>query len=71
LELQMMTEIETLYSRLEKLRMTPADRALAAAHLAQAEAFAATMHSALAALRRLIPARNHRGTHHSGLHPSA
>ena len=68
----MITEIETLYTRLDKLRMTPAERELAKARLAQAEVFAEAVHAAVAALRRLIPHRGHHGgTHPSGLKPSA
>lgn len=68
----MLTELETLYTRLDKLRMTPAERELAKARLAQAEAFAAALAGAVSALGRLASHRGHsRGTRHSGLHPSA
>lgn len=49
------TELETLYDRLDKIRMTPADRALAKVRLAQAEAFAEAVHGVVAALKRLLP----------------
>jgi hypothetical protein len=50
----MVTEIETLYTRLDKLPLTPADRHLAKARLAQAEALADLLHRAAASLARLI-----------------
>jgi hypothetical protein len=49
----MTTEIEALFARLEKMRMTPADRELAKARLAQADAFAAALLASLSWLRRL------------------
>ena len=67
----MITEIETLYTRLDKLPMTPADRELAKARLEQAEAFAEGLHALLAALGRLLPSRHGQGPHHPGLRPSA
>lgn len=48
------TELEAFYDRLDKIRMTPADRELAKARLAQAEAFAAALHAAVAAVRKLF-----------------
>ena len=53
----MITEIEALYTRLEQLRLTPADRALARARLEQAEAFAAGLHCVATAVRKLLSAR--------------
>jgi hypothetical protein len=54
MELQMtITELETFYLRLDRMRMTPAERELAKAHLAQAEAFAGVLHAGLSWLRRL------------------
>ena len=61
----MITETETLYLRLETLRMTPAERVLARAHLEQAEAFAAAMHRAMTAVKKLLSARS-RATASSG-----
>lgn len=49
----MITELEVLYTRLDSVRMTPADRALARANLEQAEALAALLAGALALVRRL------------------
>jgi hypothetical protein len=49
----MITEIETLYARLDKMRLTTADRHLAKARLAQAEALADLLHRALASVARL------------------
>lgn len=51
------TELETLYARLDAMRMTPAERALARARLEQAEAFAAAMHHAATAVRKLLSRR--------------
>jgi hypothetical protein len=48
-EPQMVNEIQTLYSRLDKLPLTPADRALGKARLEQGDAIAA------ARLERLFP----------------
>ena len=68
----MITEVETLYTRIEMMRMTPAERELARARLEQAEAFAEAVHAAVTGLRKLVPHRpHHGGTHHSGLRPSA
>ena len=53
----MISEIQTLYSRLDALRMTPADRELARARLEQAEAFAAGLHAAYARLAGLVRSR--------------
>jgi len=50
----MITEVETLYDRLDRTRMAPADRHLARARLAQAEAFADFLHKAVAAMARLM-----------------
>ena len=57
----MISEIETLYTRLEKLRMTPADRELAKARLEQAEAFAAAIHGAIVKLGQLLRGRGRPG----------
>jgi hypothetical protein len=54
----MVTEIETLYTRLDEIHMTPADRHLAKARLAQAEALADLLHGAIAGLARVIGARS-------------
>ena len=63
----MITELETLYKRLDEMTMTPADRELAKAHLAQAEALAATFQRALAGLARLIGAHSARAPRTLGL----
>ena len=57
----MISEVESLYARLDKLRMTPADRELAKARLAQAEAFASGLHAAYMRLARLVHGRRPRG----------
>ena len=67
----MITEIETLYSRLEKLPMTPADRVLARARLEQAEAFAAAVHAVFSGLSRLVRGRLIHDSRHPDLHPKA
>lgn len=66
----MISEVETLYSRLDKVRMTPADRELAKARLAQAEAFAGVLHAAIERLGRLFHGGDH-GPRRPGLHPTA
>jgi len=66
----MISEVETLYSRLEKLRMTSADRELAKARLAQAEAFAAGLHAIVSQLSRRVRGAS-RGPRQPGLHPTA
>jgi len=66
----MISEVESLYTRLDKLRMTPADRELAKARLAQAEAFAALLHAALERLGRVVRGGDH-GPRRPGLHPTA
>jgi len=59
MELQMTTtELEAFYDRLDKIRMTPADRALAKVRMAQAEAFAAAVHGAMTALNKLLRRRS-------------
>ena len=63
----MITELETLYKRLDEMSMTPADRALAKARLAQADALAATFQRALAGLARLIGAQSARAPRTLGL----
>lgn len=55
------TELETFYDRLDKIRMTPADRALAKVRLAQAESFARLLHDLATALKKFIPARARKG----------
>jgi len=50
----MITELEVLYARLDNVRMTAADRALARANLEQAEALADLLAGALALVRRLV-----------------
>ncbi|HEX5092266.1 MAG TPA: hypothetical protein VFV84_06200 [Burkholderiales bacterium] len=57
----MITEIESLYSRLDRLPVTPAERALAKARLEQAEAFAAAVQGAVAKLSQLVRGRRHKG----------
>jgi hypothetical protein len=59
MELQMTTEIEALFAHLDKMRMTPAERDLAKARLAQADALAAALLAAVAAVKKLFPA--HKG----------
>ncbi len=54
----MTTEIEALFAHLDRMRMTPAERELAKARLEQAEAFAAALHAAVAAVKKLFPAHN-------------
>lgn len=48
------TELEAIYARLDRMRMSEADRHLARARMAQAEAFAGFLHKAIAAASRLI-----------------
>ena len=57
----MISEIQTLYSRLDSLPMTPAERELARARLAQAEAFSAWLHAAYTRLAGLVHGRRPRG----------
>lgn len=54
----MTTELEALYARLDRVRMTEADRHMAKAHLARAEALANFLHSAVVGLTRIIRARS-------------
>jgi len=54
----MITELETLYRRLDEMRMSAADRELAKARLAQADALAQFVLAAVAALRRLTRVRS-------------
>jgi hypothetical protein len=54
----MKTRYEPLYARVEALPLQYADRELAKAYLADADAFASFLYEALAALRRLIVARS-------------
>lgn len=53
-----MTEFEAMYARLDRVRMSEADRHLARAHLEQAEALAEILHKGVSALARLIRARS-------------
>lgn len=52
------TELDAFYDRLDKIRMTPADRALAKVRLAQAENFAASLHRLVTALKKLLPGQS-------------
>jgi len=48
------TELEAIYARLDRMRMSQADRHLARARLAQAEVFASLLHKAVATAARLM-----------------
>jgi hypothetical protein len=63
----MITELEALYARLDRVRMTEADRHMAKAHLARAEAFANFLHGAVAGLTRIIRARSAQAARSSDL----
>lgn len=63
----MITELEALYKRLDEMHMTPADRELAKARLAQAEALARAFEGALAKFARLIGAHSARAPRTLGL----
>lgn len=56
------TELEAFYLRLDKMRMTAADRELAKARLAQADALAKGMLGAAGLLKRLFSAHGLRPT---------
>ena len=53
----MISKIETLYRRLDEVRMTPADRHMAKVQLARAEALADLLHKAATGLARLLRVR--------------
>ena len=53
----MTTELEALYARLDRVRMTEADRQMAKANLARAEALANFLQRLAAALARLMRGR--------------
>jgi hypothetical protein len=55
-----MHNINELYARLDEVRMTPADRQLAKASLAQADALATFILAAVAFLARLVTPRPNR-----------
>lgn len=63
----MITELDVLYQRLDQMNMTPADRELAKARLAQADALAAAFQGAVATLARLIGAQSDRAPRTLGL----
>jgi len=63
----MITELDVLYKRIDEMSMTPADRELAKARLAQAEALAAAFEGALTKLARLIGAHSVRAPRTLGL----
>lgn len=63
----MITELEVLYKRLDEMNMTPADRELAKARLAQADAIAGAFQGALAGFARLIGAHSVRAPRTLGL----
>jgi hypothetical protein len=63
----MISEIETLYQRLDEMRMTPADRHMAKVQLARAEALADLLHQAATGLARLLRARSARASRSLGL----
>ena len=63
----MISEIETLYQRLDEMRMTPADRHMAKVQLARAEALADLLHQATTGLARLLRARSARAPRSLGL----
>lgn len=52
-----MNDLNMLYSRLDEIRMTPADRQLAKASLAQADALASLVLAAGAFIARLVTPR--------------
>jgi hypothetical protein len=63
----MVTELEALYTRLDKIRMTEADRHMARASLEQAEALADALMGAIALLRRVTRGRSARAPRSLGL----
>lgn len=67
----MISELETLFKRLDEMRMSPAERNLAKARLMQAEAIAHGLQAALKALGRLIPGRSAPAPRSLGLHAQA
>ena len=56
----MISEIETLYQRLDEMRMTTADRHMAKVQLARAEALTDLLHKAATGLALLLRARSAR-----------
>lgn len=52
------TELAAIYARLDRIRMSEAERHLARARMEQAEAFAALLHRAVAAVARLMQGRS-------------
>ena len=54
----MKTRTEPLYARVEALPLQYADRELAKAYLADADAFASFLYGAVAAVKRLIAGRS-------------
>jgi hypothetical protein len=67
----MISELETLFKRLDEMRMTPAERNLAKARLMQADAIANGLHAAFRNLARLIPGRSAPAPRSLGLHAQA
>ncbi len=67
----MKTRHEPLYARVEALPLPLAERELAKAWMAQADAFAAFLDGVARLLRNLMPARSARGSRSSGLRPTA
>ena len=68
----MKTRHEPLYARVEALPLPLAERELAKAWMAQADAFAAFLDGVARLLRNLLmPARSARGSRSSGLRPTA
>jgi len=61
------TELEVLYRRLDEVRMTAADRELAKARLAQADAVAGFFLAVAAGFRRLMRAGTAPARRNSGL----
>ena len=67
----MKTRHEPLYARVEALPMPLAQRELAMAWMAQADAFAAFLDGVAKILRSLMPGRSARAPRSSGLRPTA
>ena len=63
----MIIELDVLYKRLDEMGMTPSDRELAKARLAQADALADVLQRALAGLARLFGAQGARAPRALGL----
>ncbi len=63
----MITELEVLYKRLDEMTMTPYDRELAKARLAQADALAGVLQRALSGLARRFGAQSARAPRALGL----